>query len=349
MLPAPSGAGAVVFKGLKPISAATFQRYAVLMPPGVERRIQVRFDAESDEAGSYAWKVISDWSAESLVEVDQGAPGVYSLHVDLRRGEKSGAHSVGQTRAISLDVLGGLSGQVADRVRRVHVFEAPDQWSPQALKDSGSIAALTEAITVLFPSRVDALVEATGGLSRRALLAVHAMNMVSSLYVFGQQDPSQVGCVLSAIDGPIRTPADYLASRIGCCQDFSAVLAAVLEMLGFEHRAVCIRRDHIFNEVMVGGRGLTLDATINTLYTRPYAEVLTRPVEAFAWPIRSLSTAGEHRKALDALIAFQTFAVELYGPDDLFYYDPKVVFSENYHILLKGGGYRALASANFRS
>lgn len=330
---APANAGRVVFQGLKAIAGVTRQRYRVQLPPRVERRVQMRFDAEGSQGESYGWTVVSDWSVEPGVDIQPAAPGTYSLHLDLRVGAETSAYFVGQVTAVDIGRFGQLCNQTAARVRRRHIIDPACNWSPADIKALGSIPALADAIQETYPARSTALRAATGLESEPVLLAVHAMNIVSGFYVFGHPDPARPGCVLQASEGPIVTPRDYLSSRIGCCLDFSCVLAAVLDALGVENRAVSIRRDHVFNEVTADGRTFTLDPSINTLYSRAYAEVLAEPVEVFAWPILSLAGEPTHRALLDALIAFLTIAVDLYGPDDLLYYEPKAVFAENYRIL----------------
>ncbi|KQY35285.1 hypothetical protein ASD21_10855 [Caulobacter sp. Root1455] len=330
---APAGAGRVVFQGLKAITGVTSQRYRVQLPRGVERRVQLRFDAEGPQGASYDWTIVSDWSTEPRIDIDLAAAGTYSLHLDLRAGEEISAHFVAQATAIDIGRFGQLCNQTAARVRRRHIVDPACNWSPTDIKALGSIQALADAIKDTYPARSTALRAATGLDSERVLLAVHAMNVVSGLYIFGHQDSNRSGCVLNESEGPIVKPRDYLASRIGCCLDFSCILAAVLDALGVENRAVSIKRDHVFNEITVEGRTFTLDPSINTLYTRAYAEALVEPVEVFAWPVLSLASEQAHRAPLDALIAFLAIAIDLYGPSDLLHHDPKAVFAENYRIL----------------
>lgn len=103
-------------------------------------------------------------------------------------------------------------------------------------------------------------------------------NLVSQLWGVGNlRHPEKSGCVRGneerswLPDAQASLPA-YLATTIGCCDDFAHLLKVLLDRDGLKNRLV-VAGGHIFNEVMLEGRWHVLDANFDVAFEGSWTEL----------------------------------------------------------------------------
>lgn len=97
--------------------------------------------------------------------------------------------------------------------------------------------------------------------------AVHAMLIVAGFYHFGNISPkhqAKTGCVAINEDTGFRTINPtfeaFKESRIGCCSDYSMLLASFLSWMSIENKPVFIP-GHVANKMAIGHEWRYLDAS----------------------------------------------------------------------------------------
>lgn len=140
--------------------------------------------------------------------------------------------------------------------------------------------------------------------------ALAALQIVSGLWHYGNvQDPLAPGCV--AVNERLEKPLEkvtldaYLASEIGCCVDYAAMLGLALKTAGIESRVVQLPT-HVFNEAIINGEWWTLDANIGVAYQATWDKVIdgTTPINIFRFQSASIGLGS--RIYSDGAADFQT-------------------------------------------
>lgn len=149
---------------------------------------------------------------------------------------------------------------------------------------------------------------------------VYYMAFVSGLWAYGNKNnPDLPGCVAGnevtgALPPRSMTIRTFLDAPIGCCTDYTTILAVLLTSANIDNRIVEVfdnersaLPNHVFNEAFLGGRWWTLDANINVAYAGSWKDVsdFSLTIEAFLLPHSNMRYGSANYR--ESVGAFRTF------------------------------------------
>ncbi|RIY41605.1 transglutaminase-like domain-containing protein [Neopusillimonas maritima] len=142
--------------------------------------------------------------------------------------------------------------------------------------------------------------------------ALTAMQVISGLWHYGNfTNKESPGCVLNnellgqRDNLSIR---EYLATPIGCCTDYTTLLAAVLEHNGYQGRVI-VTSTHNFNEVKLNNSWWTLDANLGIAYSAPWDVVVDGKSDVDAYKFSHAGTTLGSKVFSQALSNFRVSAI----------------------------------------
>jgi hypothetical protein len=124
--------------------------------------------------------------------------------------------------------------------------------------------------------------------------------LTGTLFAYGNKErPEMVGC---AGDNELRAApaagcllaAEFLNSRIGCCDDYARLMKYLLDTARIPNRLVAIP-SHTFNEIDIAGRRFVVDANTGLIFDRSWEELSTRPgqrIYVYTLPLAGLMDAA---------------------------------------------------------